>query len=80
VDIKSANPYPKPNVSFVKLQYDKLDFSEEKDFFFLNDHLLAVPLIEETWYAIARAQDGSLLCLFDTLNVKFVFNSNQIPL
>jgi len=80
VDISTDIPYPNPKVSFVKLQNDKLDFSEERDFFFLNDKLLVVPLINETEYAIVRACDGSILCQFDTLHVKFVFNSNQIPM
>ena len=70
-----ANP---DELSFVKLQPDTLAFKHERDFFFLNDDLLAVPLIKAECYAIVRTQDGSILCKFTPPNCEFVFNTTLI--
>ena len=70
-----ANP---DEISFVKLLPDKLAFTHDRDFFFLNDDLLAVPLIEAECYAIVRTQDGSILCQINTQNCEFVFNTTLI--
>ena len=67
-----ANP---DEINFVKLLPDKLDFSPGRDFFFLNDDLVAVPLIDVECYAIVRTEDGSILCQFNAQNCEFVFNT-----
>ena len=41
----------------------------------MNDDLLAVPIIEEHFYSIVRAKDGSILCKFNAKNYQFVFNT-----
>jgi len=61
---------------FVKILSDKLDFSRNRDFFFLSDQLLAVPLSEAAFsYAIIRTKDGTILCTFCNPSVQFVFNT-----
>ena len=64
-------------VNFVKLSAPKLDF--QRDFFFLTDYLLAVPIKEENFYAIVRSKDGTVLCKFDAKNTQFIFNTIMHP-
>jgi hypothetical protein len=73
-----TNTQKNEEVTFVKLLPDKLDFSYNRDFFFLSEKLLAVPLNESIgMYAIVRTKDGSVLCKFSTTStcVNFVFNT-----
>ncbi len=52
----------------------------EKDFFFISNHLLAVPLkTTRKTLALIRVSDGTVMCLFSTLRCKFLFNNDCDP-
>ena len=44
----------------VVVEHENLSY--QGDYFFLNEHLVAIESSDENWHAILRATDGSILC------------------
>lgn len=62
---------------YVNLKKENLNFVE--DYFFINDALLAIPMITPGYYAVARRVDGSIMGYIDTTGYKFIFDTAIMP-